>query len=58
MRLLTSKGLGNLAHTPLGVVDTPIVAVTEHHSSIHHGSESSQDSAPAVALNVNEAQQL
>jgi hypothetical protein len=34
------------------------VAVTEDHTSIHHGRQASQYSTPAVALNVNEAQQL
>lgn len=56
--MITCKSLGYPANTPLGVVYTPIVAVTEHHSGVHHGSQSSQDGAPAVALNVNEAQQL
>lgn len=54
----TSQGLCNLAHTPLGVVDAPVVAVTKHHASIHHRSEVSQHCAPAVALNVYEPEQF
>ena len=34
------------------------MAVTEHHASVHHGSQPSQHCAPAVALYVYEAQQL
>lgn len=54
----TCQGLSYSAHSAFRVVDAAIVAVTEHHASIHHRSQPSQHRAPAVALYVNEAQQL
>lgn len=41
-----------------GVVDAAVVAVAKHHAGVDHGRELRQHRAPAVALDVDEAQQL
>lgn len=53
-----SERLPQQAHPPFGVVDAAIVPITEDHASIDHGRHVGRHRAPAVALNVNEAQQL
>lgn len=52
------KLLPQAPDTPLRIVDAAVVAVAEHHAGIDHGRHVSRHSAPTVALNVDEAQQL
>ena len=53
-----SRVLGLCEPLHLGVVDAAVVAVAEHHPGINHRRELREHRAPAVALYVDEAQQL
>ena len=48
----------DFSHTALGIVHAPRVAVRKHHATVDHGRAVSRHHGPAVALRVNDAQQL
>ena len=51
-------GLRDFPHAAQGVVDAPVVPVAEHHARVDQGRLIGQHRAPAVALHVDEVQQL